>query len=74
MFRLPFAAGRVFSISMLDTLLYQVSTHLPQNNLRKLSSASGERMCFISAEKEMPLKKQSSIAIIKHECPLVFNY
>nr|XP_009919098.1 PREDICTED: potassium channel subfamily T member 1-like [Haliaeetus albicilla] len=23
MFRLPFAAGRVFSISMLDTLLYQ---------------------------------------------------
>ncbi|KAG7272783.1 hypothetical protein CRUP_017837 [Coryphaenoides rupestris] len=34
MFRLPFAAGRVFSISMLDTLLYQVSpgllsTHLP---------------------------------------------
>lgn len=25
MFRLPFAAGRVFSISMLDTLLYQVS-------------------------------------------------
>lgn len=24
MFRLPFAAGRVFSISMLDTLLYQV--------------------------------------------------
>ena len=27
MFRLPFAAGRVFSISMLDTLLYQVGTH-----------------------------------------------
>lgn len=26
MFRLPFAAGRVFSISMLDTLLYQVGT------------------------------------------------
>jgi hypothetical protein len=26
MFRLPFAAGRVFSISMLDTLLYQVSS------------------------------------------------
>jgi len=25
MFRLPFAAGRVFSISMLDTLLYQVN-------------------------------------------------
>ena len=25
MFRLPFAAGRVFSISRLDTLLYQVS-------------------------------------------------
>lgn len=29
MFRLPFAAGRVFSISMLDTLLYQVSLHHP---------------------------------------------
>ena len=28
MFRLPFAAGRVFSISMLDTLLYQVSRGL----------------------------------------------
>lgn len=28
MFRLPFAAGRVFSISMLDTLLYQVGAHL----------------------------------------------
>lgn len=27
MFRLPFAAGRVFSISMLDTLLYQVDPH-----------------------------------------------
>nr|XP_048308647.1 potassium channel subfamily T member 1 isoform X7 [Myodes glareolus] len=26
MFRLPFAAGRVFSISMLDTLLYQVAS------------------------------------------------
>ena len=25
MFRLPFAAGNVFSASMLDTLLYQVS-------------------------------------------------
>lgn len=25
MFRLPFAAGKVFSVSMLDTLLYQVS-------------------------------------------------
>lgn len=24
MFRLPFAAGKVFSVSMLDTLLYQV--------------------------------------------------
>uniref|UniRef100_A0A4X2KH11 RCK N-terminal domain-containing protein n=1 Tax=Vombatus ursinus TaxID=29139 RepID=A0A4X2KH11_VOMUR len=30
MFRLPFAAGRVFSISMLDTLLYQVDFFLPQ--------------------------------------------
>ncbi|XP_063100126.1 potassium channel subfamily T member 1 isoform X5 [Cavia porcellus] len=29
MFRLPFAAGRVFSISMLDTLLYQVSPAPP---------------------------------------------
>lgn len=28
MFRLPFAAGRVFSISMLDTLLYQVGVDL----------------------------------------------
>lgn len=28
MFRLPFAAGRVFSISMLDTLLYQVGAFL----------------------------------------------
>lgn len=28
MFRLPFAAGRVFSISMLDTLLYQVPKHM----------------------------------------------
>lgn len=28
MFRLPFAAGKVFSVSMLDTLLYQVAqTH-----------------------------------------------
>lgn len=26
MFRLPFAAGKVFSVSMLDTLLYQVQT------------------------------------------------
>lgn len=25
MFRLPFAAGKVFSVSMLDTLLYQVA-------------------------------------------------
>lgn len=28
MFRLPFAAGKVFSVSMLDTLLYQVSQTL----------------------------------------------
>lgn len=33
MFRLPFAAGRVFSISMLDTLLYQVGTHLQLKTL-----------------------------------------
>lgn len=31
MFRLPFAAGRVFSISMLDTLLYQVGRQLKPN-------------------------------------------
>lgn len=30
MFRLPFAAGRVFSISMLDTLLYQVSRNVEE--------------------------------------------
>lgn len=33
MFRLPFAAGRVFSISMLDTLLYQVGLRLSPNTL-----------------------------------------
>lgn len=35
MFRLPFAAGRVFSISMLDTLLYQVGIrgYIPNSNL-----------------------------------------
>lgn len=33
MFRLPFAAGRVFSISMLDTLLYQVGLRLSPNAL-----------------------------------------
>lgn len=42
MFRLPFAAGRVFSISMLDTLLYQVSGGggwgTPQPNLLSTSS------------------------------------
>jgi len=32
MFRLPFAAGRVFSISMLDTLLYQVRARRAQGN------------------------------------------
>ncbi|MEQ2257527.1 potassium channel, subfamily T, member 2 [Ilyodon furcidens] len=32
MFRLPFAAGKVFSVSMLDTLLYQVSNTLSLNN------------------------------------------
>ncbi|GAB1286092.1 Potassium channel subfamily T member 1 [Apodemus speciosus] len=31
MFRLPFAAGRVFSISMLDTLLYQVSRNVEKD-------------------------------------------
>lgn len=33
MFRLPFAAGKVFSVSMLDTLLYQVSDR--QNHTAK---------------------------------------
>lgn len=32
MFRLPFAAGRVFSISMLDTLLYQVSWNVEKGS------------------------------------------
>lgn len=34
MFRLPFAAGKVFSVSMLDTLLYQVSpSHSPNTKI-----------------------------------------
>ncbi|MGH0156900.1 UNVERIFIED_CONTAM: hypothetical protein FKN15_032562 [Acipenser sinensis] len=33
MFRLPFAAGRVFSISMLDTLLYQSQDIGPQSQI-----------------------------------------
>lgn len=36
MFRLPFAAGKVFSVSMLDTLLYQVTLPAP----KKLSQCS----------------------------------
>lgn len=31
MFRLPFAAGKVFSVSMLDTLLYQVFRTLTES-------------------------------------------
>lgn len=31
MFRLPFAAGKVFSVSMLDTLLYQVFQTLTES-------------------------------------------
>lgn len=46
MFRLPFAAGRVFSISMLDTLLYQVSVGLgrprrPRPSLTALGAFPG---------------------------------
>lgn len=37
MFRLPFAAGNVFSASMLDTLLYQVRTLTPADNRFLLS-------------------------------------
>lgn len=36
MFRLPFAAGRVFSISMLDTLLYQVWNHTCRPTLGRI--------------------------------------
>lgn len=42
MFRLPFAAGRVFSISMLDTLLYQVGT------LLQLSTSDDSFFFFLS--------------------------
>lgn len=41
MFRLPFAAGRVFSISMLDTLLYQVSGRAGREGLRCPASSPG---------------------------------
>lgn len=35
MFRLPFAAGKVFSVSMLDTLLYQVRHTLGCKHVRR---------------------------------------
>jgi len=40
MFRLPFAAGNVFSASMLDTLLYQVRS--PKCNIHRVACDSGE--------------------------------
>lgn len=47
MFRLPFAAGRVFSISMLDTLLYQVGRH-PQQTLQPQVTLFGIRYVSVS--------------------------
>lgn len=44
MFRLPFAAGRVFSISMLDTLLYQVGAQLNLNT--QTNSSSKKKIMF----------------------------
>lgn len=45
MFRLPFAAGRVFSISMLDTLLYQVSNRSDANSANSVQKY--EKVVFL---------------------------
>lgn len=45
MFRLPFAAGKVFSVSMLDTLLYQVERMKIQNR-QLFTPAAHQKLCF----------------------------
>lgn len=73
MFRLPFAAGRVFSISMLDTLLYQVGAQLSTSN--DSSQIPGERnVCYVSVEKRCRLNKQQHYHHKAKKCPLVFSY
>jgi len=70
MFRLPFAAGKVFSISMLDTLLYQVCIHTcsdaPQITLFKTRNE-----CVSKQQRNRHLLNRSGGR--KHKCPLVFS-
>lgn len=55
MFRLPFAAGRVFSISMLDTLLYQVcTTTSTSEDIAELPGGRHETALEYSREAQVP--------------------
>lgn len=65
MFRLPFAAGRVFSISMLDTLLYQVGTQ--QRAPEDISQIPGERNVLRGI-------RTNGGTVVKQKCPLVFSH
>lgn len=65
MFRLPFAAGRVFSISMLDTLLYQVGTQ--QCAPEDISQIPGERNVLRGI-------RINGGTVVKQKCPLVFSH
>lgn len=74
MFRLPFAAGRVFSISMLDTLLYQVGTHLQLStsddtfkyHVKEMYASCSHRETVSPEETEQHYYR-------KQKCPLVFS-
>uniref|UniRef100_A0A8C3MW63 Potassium sodium-activated channel subfamily T member 1 n=1 Tax=Geospiza parvula TaxID=87175 RepID=A0A8C3MW63_GEOPR len=83
MFRLPFAAGRVFSISMLDTLLYQVrhspaAMKITEDDLwirtygrlfQKLCSSSAEIPIGIyRTESHMFATSESQISINVEDC------
>ncbi|MGH0156011.1 UNVERIFIED_CONTAM: hypothetical protein FKN15_030611, partial [Acipenser sinensis] len=76
MFRLPFAASRVFSISMLDTLLYQMK--ITEDDLwirtygrlfQKLCSSSAEiAIGMYRTESHMFAASESQISINVEEC------
>lgn len=69
MFRLPFAAGRVFSISMLDTLLYQVGSRPNPNTLTRKHQL---RVHFPDS-RVGPESVTAAISILVQKCPLVLT-
>ncbi|XP_064003228.1 potassium channel subfamily T member 2 isoform X5 [Pogoniulus pusillus] len=68
MFRLPFAAGRVFSISMLDTLLYQSQISISveewedtKDTKEQMSYRSNHRNSTSSDQSDHPLLRRKSM-------------